>query len=197
MSFDLKVFKGRDILPYIDLITEMRLNTFSTFPYLYVATPEEERGYVSELSSFPQALLVIVFKGNQVVGFFSGIPLNSPGSYLEPHAKKLEEKGIDISTTYYGGEIIVLPEFQKGRCCTLLIKRFLEEVKFMGFRQLLFVTCMREKKHPLRPANYTSPESIWIKSGATKIAVVLSIPWKTRQAEGGSQATNEFLGLLA
>ena len=66
----------------------------------------------------------------------------------------------------------------------MLIKRFLEEVKALGFKQLLFVTCMREENHPLRPTNYVSPESVWIKSGAQKTDIILSIPWSTRQAKG-------------
>ena len=183
MSFELKVFKEKECLPYVDLVVEMRLNAFSAFPYLYVATFEEERSYVSELSSTPQGLLVVVFNEDQVIGFFSGIPLNLPNSHLEPYVKKLQEKGVDTNTTYYGGEIIVIPEFQKGRCCALLIKRFLQEVKSMGFRQLLFVTCIREENHPLCPKNYTSPESVWLKSGAQKTDIVLSIPWRTHQAK--------------
>lgn len=182
MTTRIEVYKGTQILPYVRVVAEMRLKTFCEFPYLYVGNREEELGYVEDFASTPQGLLVVVFKGEQLVGFVSGLPLNTPNSFLEHWSKKLSQQGVNISNTFYAAEIIVEPCFQKQRYTVELIKRFFEEVEKMEFPSVLGVTSIRSEDHPLRPHDYVDTDGIWEKIGFKKIPIILSAVWPTRQA---------------
>lgn len=187
MSFQIKVFKEEDIAPYLEALTKIRVDAFFDFPYLYVPIPEEERLYANELITTPQTLVVGLFYEDQMVGFFSGIPLKSQLSFLAPHLEKLQAQGIALDKTYYGREIIITPPFQKQHGSSLLIDQFCQEVIQMGFERLFFITSLREKDHPLRPTDYVSTDPLWPKIGAEKLDLEFSIPWNTRQPNGPPQ----------
>lgn len=193
MTTRIEVYKGFQILPYVRVVAEMRLKTFCEFPYLYVGNMEEELGYVEDFASTPQGLLVVAFKGEQLVGFVSGLPLNTPGSFLEHWSKKLSQQGVNINNTFYAGEIIVEPCFQKQRYTVELIKRFFEEVEKMEFPSVLGVTSIRSEDHPLRPRGYVDTDDIWGKIGFKKIPITLSAVWPTQQANHTiKQETNKL-----
>lgn len=184
MTLGINVFKGQEIFPYVHNLIDMRLKTFCEFPYLYVGDKENELSYAKEYALSPQGLLVVAMKDEHIAGMISGIPLNSSASYLKLCCKRLKKQDIDIDSSFYAGELIITPPFQKGRCFFLLLHRFLQEVKMMNFSQIHFVTCYREENHPLRPDNYPEEEAMWKKIGARKTNITTSLKWPTRQPNG-------------
>ncbi|HQS84307.1 MAG: hypothetical protein B7Y25_05090 [Alphaproteobacteria bacterium 16-39-46] len=184
MSFQIKIFKGPEILSYIETLADMRLEAFFEYPYLYVGKREDELSYVKSYALSPQGLLIVAFKNEKIAGICSGIPLNFENSPLKPWHKKLEKEGLEIEMLYYGGEIIVKPQFQKQKACFLLMTQFIEAVKEMKFSKIIGITCIRAKDHPLCPPKYFGPESIWEKMGGEKTNIILSSHWSTRQENG-------------
>jgi hypothetical protein len=184
MTLEINVFKGQEIFPHVHHLIDMRLTTFCEFPYLYVGDKENELPYAKEYALNSQGLLVVATKDGHLAGMLSGMPLNSPAPYLKHWCKRLKKQGIDIERSFYAGELIIAPPFQKGRCFLLLLHRFLQEVKMMNFLQIHFVTCSREENHPLRPENYPDEESMWEKIGARKTPPTLPLKWVTRQLNG-------------
>lgn len=193
LTFQIKVYKGTQILPYAQRLAEMRLKASYEFPYLYVGNMEDELKNVQEYALTPQGLLVVAVKEDRIAGIFSGMPLETPGSFLEHWSKKLHQQGLKTDNIYYAGEIIVEPEFQKQRCTSQLISRFFQEVEAMNFPRILSVTSIRPYDHLLRPQNYVDIDSICEKCGFEKSSMVLSAIWPTRQVNGSvKKAKNQL-----
>ncbi|MBY0500601.1 MAG: GNAT family N-acetyltransferase [Alphaproteobacteria bacterium] len=193
MTFCIKVFKGADILPYLQTLADMRLKAFCDFPYLYVGNMEEELVNLKEYAATPQGLLVLAFKEDCIAGVYSGMPLTTPGSFLEYWTKKLIRQGIEVKDTFYAGDLIIEPAFQKQKCCSLLIKQLIHEVEAMGFSKIIGITAIRSLKHPLRPPHFRDSDSLWPKLGAKKLPMSLSAIWDTRQADGSIKKEKNLL----
>ncbi len=193
MSFSVRFFKQTEILPYINGFVDMRLKAFYQFPYLYVGTKKSDASYAKEYAVCPEGIFVVAFKNEVIAGICSGMPLNASNSPLKPWLTAFLTQGINLDETYYIGELIIKPRFQKQKCCALLITRFIEIVKSMNFLKILGVTCIREKTHPLCPGHYFDPESIWKKIDAQKIDLILSAKWATRQKDGSLKMENNKL----
>lgn len=184
MTLEINVFKGQEIFPHVHNLMDMRLTTFCEFPYLYIGDKDYELSYAKAYALNSQGLLVVATKDGHLAGMLSGMPLNAPIPYLQHCCKRLKKQDIDIERSFYAGELIITPPFQKGRCFLLLLHRFLQEVKMMNFSHIHFVTCYREENHPLRPDNYLKEEAMWKKIGAQKINTPLLLKWPTRQPNG-------------
>ncbi len=193
MAFCIQVFKGADILPYLQTLADMRLKAFCDFPYLYAGNVEEELVNLKEYASTSQGLLVVAFKEDRIAGVYSGMPFSTPGSFLENWAKKLIRKGIETRGAFYAGDLIIEPAFQKQKCCSLLIKQLIYEVETMGFSELIGITSIRPPEHPLRPLYYKDSDSLWPKLGAEKLPITLSAIWNTWQADGSIKKEENLL----
>jgi len=46
MTFHIELFKGAEAKPYVRPLSEMRVQEFSQFPYLYVGNAEDDLAYI-------------------------------------------------------------------------------------------------------------------------------------------------------
>lgn len=184
MTFRIEVFKGVETAPYIRSLAEMRLEEFSRFPYLYVGTMEDELSYVQNYPSTPQGVIVVAFEGETIAGLYSGLPMNTPVSFLEDWSAKLTEAGLDVTNYFYLGELIIKPAFRKMGLGSQLMWRLQQEAEAMGFLGLMGITAIRAKDHPLRPQDYFDTDTVWGKFGLEKSDIVFSGKWPQRQVDG-------------
>ncbi|MBX9805266.1 MAG: GNAT family N-acetyltransferase [Alphaproteobacteria bacterium] len=187
MTFRIEVFKGSQTAPYIQTLAEMRMREFREFPYLYVGKLEDEIRYTSAYTTEPQALLVIAFQDNEIVGLYSGMPLECPALFVVGWAETMKAQGIDTSNYFYAGELIIEPRFRKMGLGSKLMYRLIEEVKDMNFEAMMQVTAIRPLDHPLRPKDYFDSDTIWGRYGLVKTPIVFSTKWQTLQPDGTSQ----------
>lgn len=190
MSIRIEVFKGEETLSYIRVLSEMSIEAFHHFPYLYAGSVEDTVAYTKGCS---QGLLIIAFNDEAIVGIYLGMPMNAPNSFLEQWSRKLSAKGINVNKCFYAGSLIVAPSFQRQGIGSQLMQRLLQEAKEMGFETMMGVTPIRPLNHPLRPQNYFDTDQLWGKYGFEKIPIVFSVTWPTLQEDGTIKGgTNEL-----
>jgi hypothetical protein len=188
-----EVFKGAEIKPYIRTLSEMRLEEFRLFPYLYVGNLEDDLAYTHIFPSTPQGRLVVAFQGNQVVGVCSGIPFESPLSFLEEWGETFRTKNIKTNECYFCGELVVAPALRKTDLSLHLMNRFIQETETMKFLKLIFITSIRPADHPLwAPTNFDE-EKIIAECGFEKTSLVLPSTWPTLQVDGTVKVEENLL----
>lgn len=186
MAFRIEVFKGAEAAPYIRPLSEMRLKVFCEFPFLYVGNMEDDLAYTQMFSTSSQGMLVVAFEGDTIVGIRSGMPVKSEkaGPLDEGKCRQLEAHGIKAEEYYYCGEIIVEPAFRKKGIATQLMRKFIEEVKALGFPGMIAILSIRPSHHPLRPQIYFEGGTFLSKYGFIKSPVVFTAQYPTRQPDG-------------
>jgi GNAT superfamily N-acetyltransferase len=135
-----------------------------------------EMEYLGKYFASGKSLLVVAKSGSRIVGVSTGIPLAEAD---EDFRKPISDSGADISEVFYFGESVLLPKF-RGRG---LGHKFFDERESWaaqcGFRTTGFCSVIRQPNHPLRPEDYRSHDSFWLKRGYTRQdGMVVGFPWK-------------------
>ena len=184
MELRIETFRGAEILPYLEIFSQMRLKNFCHFPYLYAGNLKDDLIYTRQYSAVSKGMLIAAFNGENIIGIRSGIPLLSHTLISKQKCQQLEAQGLDIKEYYYCGEIIVDPAFRKMGIGNQLMKKFIGEVETMKYSGLMAVTSIRPANHPLRPQKYFDTGIFLGKFGFKKSPVVFSAQWPTHQAGG-------------
>ena len=101
MTIRIEVFKGAETAEYIRTLSEMRVKTFSEFPYLYVGNVEDDLVYTQVYSTSSQGMLVVAFKDETIVGIRSGVPATQTKFLNEERRQQLEKQGINSRDYYF------------------------------------------------------------------------------------------------
>ena len=123
---EIEVLKGREIIPYINKIAELRITIFREYPYLYEGTMSYEKRYLHMYSQTEESILVIAKDNEKVVGVITGLPILA--SMEEIRNLFLEEK-ISMNGIFYLGEILLLKEYRKKHIGNSMYLEFEKAVK--------------------------------------------------------------------
>ena len=159
-------FSGPALNAYIDNIAQLRIEVFRDFPYLYDGNVEYERNYLQTYIRCPQAVVVVAFVGDEVVGASTGIPMQfEEASFQQP----LIEHGYDPAQIFYCAESVLRRDY---RGYGLGVKFFEEReahARSLGdFVYSCFCAVVRPQDHPLRPEGYQPLDRFWQKRGYSK-----------------------------
>lgn len=183
----IKVLMGREIIPYIDSVSEFRIRFFREFPYLYAGSISYEKEYMKGYSQEPRSLLVILEGDeNELQGFSTGMPLNADSDIVKEASQNFEMAGYDSSQFYYFGETILIPEQRGKGNYSRIVEQREREVKAMGFSQVCFMAVKREADHPQRPVNYREPGPVFSHMGYEPTDVEVSFKYPTVLPDGSS-----------
>ncbi|MBA54050.1 MAG: GNAT family N-acetyltransferase [Pseudomonadales bacterium] len=157
-----KTVTGNQFANWIEPVADLRIRVFREFPYLYDGDVDYERRYLSRYQSSAASVLVLALDGEQLVGASTGLPLQDADSAFQAPFKA---KGMDLSSIYYFGESVLLPEFRGSG----VGHRFFDErervAKALGYAVTTFCAVVRSADHPLRPPGYRSHDHFWDKRG--------------------------------
>ncbi|QQR48636.1 GNAT family N-acetyltransferase [bacterium] len=152
-ALEIRTFSGPEARQYSSDIINIRF-LFKEFPYLYQGTVEYEVEYLETYFKSPNAIILLVFDNDKVVGFANAIPLVEE---LEEIKAPFIKKGLNLDDYLYIGEVMLYPEYRKKG----IVKRFYESLKIVeddarakGFRSTIFMMVDRPEDHPLRPEGY-------------------------------------------
>lgn len=153
----IQVLQGHEILPYLQLVAELRITFFREYPYLYEGDFQTERKYLSFFASSEKSIFVLAFDQNKVVGAITGIPLDDmKGEIKNPFL----QHGGSLDGIYYLGDIIVLKKHRKKGLGKEMYQLFESAVQKMGgFQQITF--CEIERDPASAPADYFSLDDFW------------------------------------
>lgn len=184
-------FSGPTLTNYIEEVASLRIEVFRDFPYLYDGTMDYERRYLQTYIKCPQAVVVVAFAGEEVVGASTGIPLQyEEESFQRPFI----EQGYDPKAIFYCAES-VLRKAYRGHGLGV---RFFEEreahARSLGdFAYYAFCAVVRAPDHPLRPASYQPLDAFWHKRGYRKHAeLCANYVWKDIDQEHETSKPLEF-----
>lgn len=177
-----RTVSGAALRHYLDNLARLRISVFREFPYLYDGTEDYEREYLDTYVAAGNAMAVLAFDGDVVVGASTGLPLaNESAAFRQPFI----EQGIDPRDVFYCGESVLLPAY-RGQG---IYKHFFTEREACairgGFPLIAFCGVVREPDHPLRPADYAPLDPVWRHFGyAPRAELVAQFDWKDIDRDG-------------
>ena len=159
-------FSGSELNSYIDKIAELRIEVFRDFPYLYDGTMDYERNYLQTYIRCPQAVVVVAFAGDEVVGASTGIPMQfEEASFRQPFI----DLGYDPTQIFYCAESVLRRDYRGyGLGVKFFAEREAHARALGGFDFYCFCSVVRSADHPLRPSGYEPLDKFWQKRGYSK-----------------------------
>jgi GNAT superfamily N-acetyltransferase len=159
-------FSGSELGAYLDAVARLRITVFHDFPYLYDGTMEYERKYLRTYLECKQAVVVVAFDGDNVVGCSTGIPMAfEEAAFKQPFITH----GYDPARIFYCAESVLRAEYRGlGIGVRFFEEREAHAQELGGFDWYAFCAVVRPADHPLRPPGYEPLDRFWQKRGYEK-----------------------------
>ncbi len=176
-STDFKVSDSRRSLTFVRKVggqfadvfsdlAQLRIRVFRDFPYLYEGSVAYEAAYLQTYANASRSLLFAVYDGDHMVGATTAIPLTDETDAVQ---KPFREAGYDLSTVFYFGESLLLPEYRGlGMGHRFFDEREDYAAQFGTYQLTCFCAVSRPDDHPMRLANYRPLDAFWNKRGYWK-----------------------------
>ncbi|MCE7068056.1 GNAT family N-acetyltransferase [Dyadobacter sp. CY326] len=166
-------YKGVEIAAVVESLGELRIAVFHDYPYLYEGSLEYEKEYLQIYVQSERAFLFSVFDEGKMVGATTCIPLSDEAAEVR---KPFEEAGFDISTVFYFGESILLPQYRGlGLGHRFFDEREAHARSFETYKLTCFCSVDRGENHSAKPSNYRPNDAFWTKRGYEKEPALQSI----------------------
>lgn len=161
------ILHGHEITEYLGDIIRLRLDVFGEYPYLYEGTAEEEFEYIEETYiKIPESVVCLVFDNERVIGAATGVPLNKTRTKVH---LPLVKAGYNINDIFFLGELVLEKEYRGLKLGQQLYQSFENYVKNnTKCDTVAFYEVERSLNDPLKPSNYISRDSYWLKQGFFK-----------------------------
>lgn len=165
-NITIRRFSGAQLGAYIDAVAQLRIVVFRHFPYLYDGSMDYERKYLRTYLECPQAVVVVAFDGDAVVGCSTAIPM----AFEEPAFQQpFVEHGYDPARIFYCAESVLRPEYRgQGIGVRFFDEREAHAAQIGAFDWYAFCSVVRPADHPLRPPGYEPLDRFWQKRGYAK-----------------------------
>lgn len=165
-TLDIRRFTGKDLHDYLDAVARLRIEVFREFPYLYDGTMDYERRYLQTYVQCPEAVVVVAFDGNEVVGASTGIPMkHEEAQFRQPFL----DHGYDPERIFYCAESVLRREYRgQGVGGRFFDEREAHARALGDFDWYGFCAVERPADHPLRPAAYQGHDRFWQQRGYTR-----------------------------
>lgn len=159
-------FSGDVLEGYIPLLADLRIEVFREFPYLYDGSRDYEAAYLQTYRRCDQAVVVIAFDGEQVVGASTAIPMRFEE---EAFRAPFEAAGYDPARVFYLAESVLRREYRgRGLGVRFFKEREAHALALGGFDWCTFCAVVREPDHPLGPPDYQPLDGFWRRRGYEK-----------------------------
>lgn len=165
-----------------DTLAKWRIRFFREYPYLYEGKMADEVQYTAIYHTADDANFCLAEKDDEIVGIISGVPLENP--YFNEMETLFNQVGMDTSSFYYIGEVIVLPECRGQGIAKKLLdeqERFAVE---KGYKYCCLMTVERPMDHVFWPNDYFNTDEIWGRAGYHKTDMKMEVEYPTIQQSG-------------
>lgn len=161
MTVRLSVSRGGEIASVVAPLARLRIGVFRDWPYLYDGDAAYEARYLQSYCDSPDAMVVLAWDGNALVGAATGLPATDHAEVAEAYGA-LTRPSMRI---FYCAESVLLPAY-RGRG---LGHRFFDareaHARALGATHSGFCALQRPKDHPSRPAAARDLGPFWRKRG--------------------------------
>jgi GNAT superfamily N-acetyltransferase len=177
-------FSGKRIQPYLSDLARLRITVFREFPYLYDGNEEYESKYLRRYLASDEAVVVIAFDGDTIVGVSTGMPMRDEDTAVR---KPFEKAGYDITDVFYFGESVLLPAYRGQGAGVVFFKEREAHALKLGYSITAFCSVIRDETHPRKPSDYQSLDAFWNKRGYIKQpGLVAMFNWQDLDEDQGS-----------
>ncbi|WP_415919732.1 GNAT family N-acetyltransferase [Tateyamaria sp. SN6-1] len=171
-------------------LAQLRMTVFRDWPYLYDGDLAYERQYLEHYQSSEQAIVVAATIGDWLVGASTATPL---ADHADEFRDALAGTEIDIASTFYCGESVLLPRFRGQGVGHQFFDMREDHARTLGYTQICFCSVIRPEDHPLRPAAYTPLDGFWRKRGYAPVpGAVARFAWKDVDTGAQSEKPLQF-----
>lgn len=157
------LFRGPEILPWLEDAARLRIRVFREWPYLYEGSFESERDYLAAYAQSKESLLVLALDGGEVVGASTGMPLaDSAPAFGQPFV----EQGMSVESVFYFGESVLLSEYRGRGIGHAFFDGREAYARALGrFQWTAFCSVDRDAQDARRPEAYRPNDAFWSKRG--------------------------------
>lgn len=176
-SHTIGLFRGPEILPWLEDTARLRINVFREWPYLYEGSFESERDYLAAYAQSKESLLVLALDGGEVVGASTGMPLaDSEPAFRQPFA----EQGVPVESVFYFGESVLLSAYRgRGIGHAFFDNREAHARALDRFQWTAFCSVDRDAQDARRPDDYRPNDAFWSKRGyRRRPGMTMRLPWQ-------------------
>lgn len=182
-ELNIEVHVGKHFLSYVDFLSQLRIDTFKEYPYLYEGNLEIESKHIRDFISDEKSMVVVAKVSNEIAGICTGTPLSNNSEIISKLKKASQKKALELDGYYYCAELIVLPKFRGIGLTRKLLEIQDKKIAEWGFKSTCLLTIVRDTHHPLKPIEYKPTDEIWEKMGFHKTDLMISQDWPTIQAD--------------
>ncbi|RXR05238.1 GNAT family N-acetyltransferase [Pseudoxanthomonas composti] len=170
------LFRGPEILPWLEDVAALRMAVFRDWPYLYEGDDAYEREYLSTYAASRDSLFVLAMAQGQVVGAATGLPLlHDAESFHAPFAAQ----GMDPAQVFYFGESLLLPEWRGRGIGHAFFDHREAHAHGLGYRWTAFASVDRLPEDPRCPPSYRANDTFWTKRGyARQDGLAMQLDWR-------------------
>lgn len=182
---------GAALAPWLDAVARLRIAVFREWPYLYAGDLDYEREYLAAYAA-PDALCVLAFDGDALVGASTGLPLDAE---TDAFRAPFTARGLDPARVFYCGESVLLPEHRgRGAGHAFFDAREAHARALGRFDWTAFAAVDRDEGDPRRPAAHRTHDAFWRKRGyARQPGMTLTLDWDEIELGSVSHALTVWL----
>ena len=168
MSVSLRVerYTGDQFKRYIPELARLRIEVFHDFPYLYDGTIDYEEKYLATYLRAKDAVIVIAFDGERVIGASTGMPIVEETEEIQ---RPFKQQGYDLARVFYFAESVLQKNYRgHGLGVRFFDEREAHACGLKRFDFTCFCGVQRPADHPRRPPDFVPLDRFWTKRGYTK-----------------------------
>ena len=170
------LFRGPDILPYLEDVARLRVEVFRDWPYLYEGDEDSERDYLAPYADSADSLFVLATVDDRVIGASTALPLIAD---TEAFQRPFAHTDIAVQEVFYFGESVLLPQYRGRGIGHAFFDHREAHARALGrFRWTAFCAVDRDEADPRRPAGFRPNDTFWRKRGyERREGVTMYLPW--------------------
>ncbi len=192
-----KTLTKEDFSSYFPELARMRLEYFSTFPYLYIGSLEYEHLYLSGYLNHDEGRIIVALEENQVMGMATGFPLhqnmNNPTDITKWFRTSTKINKDKASSYFYLGEVIIKSSMRQNGTAYHLTKFIENDFLNRGYKKSSLITVERPKDHPLAPSRYFPMEYTLKKMKYKDMGIKEAVTYDTRQIDGSVKPDSNMM----
>ncbi len=190
MKVAVRPLTGAEVGAALGDLAKLRIAVFAAYPYLYDGDAAYEAAYLAEYAAAPNAVLVVAFDGDRIVGAATAAPmLHQKAEFREPFV----QAGLDVARLFYVGESVLLPEYRGLGIGHAFFDHREEQARRCGANAACFAAVIRAQDHPARPRDYVPHDVFWTKRGyAPMPELVTELAWKEHGEDGESVKAMQY-----
>lgn len=167
---------GAALTQALPALARLRIEVFRAFPYLYDGDLGYEQKYLATFAQSRDACIVAAYDGDDIIGCATGSALDTNHEEL---IAPLSATGLDLATTFYCGESVLLPRYRGRGLGHAFFDHREAHARASGYKRACFCAVIRPNDHPRRPENYRPLDEFWAARGYAQLAgAIAHFAWK-------------------